>query len=194
MTKKNLIYFQDGKVVAKCGDVTVYKMNNDLFLEIGPGHNLWALESEIVDYMYQLESYPNGEVLEIGLGLGVVSRYLLTFPNVKRVTTVEINPDVIGVNKLIPEEDRNVLSPMVDKQHIILESDGISYAYTTKRMYDFIFIDCYDAINEDTLPLIADMVHACSKVLKPTGKLMGWLDKYTPEPYYDTFYRLIEDV
>ena len=37
-----LIYFKDGKLIAQSGEVKVYKMNDELFLEKGTGHNLWA--------------------------------------------------------------------------------------------------------------------------------------------------------
>jgi len=190
MTDKGLIYFKDGEVVAESGEAKVYKMNGELFLEIGPGHTLWALETELQDYMAQLEDRPRGRCLEIGLGLGVVSRYLLTFPRVEHLTTIEINQDVVDAHALIKEEDRGVSLDYNEDKHRILCAEGISYAYQTKQRYDFIFIDCYDRIDEETLPVIADMYAACSRIIKPGGQIMAWLDKHTPEPYYSTFERI----
>lgn len=192
MDNKSVLYFRDGDLVAEHGNAKVYKMNNELFLEIGPGHTLWASESEIHDYMQQLQDYPKGNCLEIGLGLGVVSRYLLTFPLVKHLTTVEINPDVIAVHSKIKDEDRNVDIEYNSSKHLILNSGGIEYAYQTKKMYDFIFIDCYDRIDEDTIPVIADMATACGRLLTRNGKMMGWLDKYTPEPFYSMFQKIFD--
>jgi len=191
MGENQSIYFQDGEIVAQYGTATVYKMNKELFLEIGPGHNLWALETELTDYMQQLDSFPKGDVLEIGLGLGVASRYLLTFPDVDSVTTIELNEDVIKAHELIKDIDRSVLVPKLDKPHNILNADGLSYAYMTKKRYDFVFVDCYDRIDEETLPVIADMIMACSNILKVNGGLIAWLDKYTPEPYYSAFQQLL---
>lgn len=188
----SLVYFEDGVVVAEAGEAKVYKVPNNLFLEIGPGHNLWALESEFEDYVWQLKDFPKGRCLEIGLGLGVASRYILTFPKVGHLTTVELNKDVIDVYKKIKNEDRNVCLEYNSKKHRILQANGIEYAYQTKQRYDFIFIDCYDKIDEDTLPLIADMVIACSKILKSGGKLIGWLDKYTPETFAVIFHQIFE--
>jgi len=185
-----LIYFVDGELVAEHGEAHVYKMNEELFLEIGPGHTLWALESELKDYIVQLDDLPKGRYLEIGLGLGVVSRYLLTFLQVEHLTTVEVNPDVVAVHAKIKEEDRMPELGYDPERHRILNADGILYAYQTKQRYDFIFIDCYDHIDEETLPLIADMYAACSRILKPGGKITAWLDKYTPEPYYTAFERI----
>jgi len=172
MGKEGLIYFKDGLLLAESGGVCVYKMNNSLFLEKGPGHTLWASSNEFGDYIQQLGSFPNGDCLEIGLGLGIVSRYLLSFPRVKFLTTVEIDKDVIAVQKKVNYID--------DNRHTILNTNGLHYSYLTKKRFDFIFLDFYTIIDEDTLPQIADMVVACKKILNRNGKIMGWLDKYTP--------------
>jgi spermidine synthase len=168
-------------------------MGGQLFLEIGEGHTLWALESEIQDYMEQLQDYPRGDCLEIGLGLGVVSRYLLSFYRVKSLTTVEVNKDVIEVHEKINPEDRGLDVEYDEGRHTILNADGISYAYQTNKRYDFIFMDFYDRIDEETLPVIADMAHACSRILKPGGRMMGWWDKHTPEPHDHTFMEIFDN-
>lgn len=179
-----LIYFRDGELIAEHGDTRVYKMNGKLFLEKGVGHNLWALEEELEDYIYQLGDWPKGDCLEIGLGLGVASQYLLTFPKVKSLTTVEIDSDVIEVQKMV--------NPIDDDRHLILNAHGLYYVYETKQMFDFIFLDFYDVIDEDTLPEIADMVAACQRILKRNGKMIGWLDKHTPGDHAAIFMSLFE--
>ena len=189
---EGLIYFKDGEVVAEHGKAKVYKMNGELFLEIGPGHTLWALESELTDYVDQLQDYPRGKCLEIGLGLGVVSRYLLTFPKVTHLTTIEIEPDVIAAHKQIKPSDRGVELAYNSKNHRILNADGISYAYQTNQRYDFIFIDCYDRIDEETLPLIVDMTEACNRLLTPTGRMMGWVDKHTHAHHFEIFQKVFD--
>jgi len=186
---KGLIYFEDGEVVAESGNAKVYLMNKELFLEIGPGHTLWALQSEIEDYIEQLGDLPRGDVLEIGLGLGVASRYLLTFNKVKSLTTIEVNEDVVAVHNLIhdflyKEEDLEIIK---NKEHVVLNTDGLSYLYSTRFQYDFIFLDFYDRIDEETIPVIKDMVRGCRQVLKPDGKIVGWLDPHTPEEFEEEF-------
>jgi len=179
---EGLIYFKDGELIAEIGDTRVYKMNNKLFLEKGVGHTLWALEDELEDYIFQLGDWPHGDCLEIGLGLGVASGYLLSFPKVKSLTTVEIDKDVI--------ETQAIVNPIDDDRHLILNANGLYYAYETKRMYDFIFLDFYDVIDEDTLPAIADMAVACGRILKTSGKMIGWLDKHTPGDHASIFMSL----
>ena len=181
---EGLIYFRDGELVAESGDARVYKMNGKLFLERGPGHTLWALEDELEDYIHQLGDWPRGNCLEIGLGLGVASRYLLSFPKVKSLTTVEVDENVIKAQKKA--------NPIDDDRHLILNANGLYYAYETKKMYDFIFLDFYDVIDEETLPIIADMVVACDRILKRGGKMIGWLDKHTNGEHAAIFMSLFE--
>lgn len=191
---ESLVYFEDGVMVAETGEAKVYKTPYDLFLEIGPGHNLWALESEYEDYVWQIKDLPKGSCLEIGLGLGVASRYILTLPKVEHLTTVELRKDIVKVHEKIKDSDRKFCLDYNPEKHQILQANGIEYAYQTKQRYDFIFIDCYNGIDEDTLPFIADMAIACSKTLKPGGKMMGWLDKHTPEDFVGVFHQIFEQM
>ena len=181
---EGLIYFRDGELIAESGSARVYKMNGKLFLEKGTGHTLWALEDELGDYIYQLNDWPRGDCLEIGLGLGVASRYLLSFPRVDSLTTVEIDKDVIITQELV--------NPIDDDTHLILNANGLYYAYETRQVFDFIFLDFYDVIDEETLPLIADMVMGCNKILKNGGKMIGWLDQHTSSDHSNIFMSLFE--
>lgn len=192
-----LIYFQDGEIVAESGEARVYRMyvegEEELFLEIGPGHNLWAHSMEWEDYVFQLKGRPHGDCLEIGLGLGVASRYILSCPKVEHLTTVEVNKDVIEVQKKIsPIEDKWGMISFSDR-HTILNAEGLAYMYATKKRYDFVFIDCYDRIDEETLPLIADMAFAAKRLLKDGGEVVGWFDKSTPEELVTPFFNIFRD-
>ncbi len=180
--KRGLIYFRDGELLAQSGEVRAYDFMDLLHLEIGPGHNLWAIESELEDYMWQLSGKPKGDCLEIGLGLGIASRYILSCPMVDSLTTVEINEDVIDVQRQV--------NTIVDKKHSILNADGLLYMYATGRKYDFVFVDCYALIDEETLPIIADYAQACKKLLRKKGEYIGWFDKATPEEFVEEFYSL----
>ena len=184
------LYFKDGEIVTNRGEVTIYKMDNNLFLEVGSGHNLWALESEYTDYMSQLGDKPKGDCLEIGLGLGVASRCILTYPNVTSLTTVELRSNVIKAHEdIIGLLDTKVekWTPYDKNRHTIINNDGFVYMLTTKNKYDFIFMDFYKHIDEDTLPVIKDMVSAAKRCLNKGGKISGWLDPYTPVEYVDEF-------
>jgi spermidine synthase len=194
---EGVIYFVDGEVVAESGDVKVYKMNEELFLEIGPGHNLWALESESVEYIRQLWDKPRGNVLEIGLGLGIASRCILTYPKVEKLTTVEINEDVIKIHEKVSSmlddgSRKEKWLPYNSSKHKLVNVDGLIYMYKTSKKFDFIFLDAWSHIDEDTLPFIADMVRAARNVLKKDGEVVGWFDPYTPNEFGGLFHRLFE--
>jgi spermidine synthase len=181
---EGLIYFRDGKLVAESGDVRAYIMNGKFYLEKGRGHSLWTHEDEIKEYIYQLKDYPKGECLEIGLGLGVASKYILSFPLVDSLTTVELDENVIKVQREV-----NYIN---DERHLILNADGLFYAYQTKKKFDFIFLDFYSHIDEETLPAITDMSIACKRLLKPKAVMTGWLDPATLEEHMKLFYKLFD--
>ena len=187
---KTKLYFVDGKLIAQHGKARVYEMDDQLFLEIGKGHDLWALESEYYVYMEQLKDKPKGNCLEIGLGLGVASRCILTFPEVTHLTTVEKSKDVIAVHdQLIPYMDRKLDKwlPYDSTRHTIVHKAGLPYLFECTDTYDFIFMDFYKLIDEDSLPMIRDMVLASKRVLNAGGKIWGWLDPFTPAEFYEEF-------
>lgn len=193
----SMVYFEDGDLVAKSNEVKVYQLENELFLELGPGHNLWALESELSDYTKQLWDKPYGDCLEIGLGLGMASRYILSCPKVTSLTTVEINEDVIAVqdniNSILNTRQREEVKFSTNKKHLILNADGLYYAYETKKRYDFIFLDFYAIIDEDTLPQIIDMAQACKRLLKFNGNIVGWFDDATPAEFVKEFNMIFDN-
>ncbi|MBV5347167.1 hypothetical protein JZU46_02975 [bacterium] len=184
------LYFKDGELITTQGEVTIYKMDENLFLEIGPGHNLCSSESEYTSFMEQLGDKPKGSCLEIGLGLGIASRCILTYPNVTNLTTIEIRKNVIRAHEVvIPLLDEKIEKwDFYDrKKHTIINYDGLMYMLSTKNKFDFIFMDFYKIVDEDTLPLIKDMVACAKTVLRPGGKIAGWLDPYTPVEYVEEF-------
>ncbi len=182
-----MIYFEDGELIIESKDVRVYNYKDELFLEIGKGHTLWTLESELDEYVKQLKDNPFGDVLEVGLGLGVASRFMLSLSPVKTLTTVELNYNVINVHKEVSK-----IRKSANKKHTIINDSGLHYICTTENEYDFIFLDFYDRIDEDTLPSIHDMVNNCKRILRPNGRIMAWFDPYTPEEFVGPFYALFE--
>lgn len=191
MSTETMVYFSHGEVVAQSGLVKVYEMSDELFLEVGPGHNLWALETEYKDYMNQFDQLtPKGNCLEIGLGLGVASRCMMTFPEVTHLTTVELNKDVIVTH----DATIHILDDRVGKwecyhyeKHSKINAEGLDFLLTTNQKFDFIFLDFYKAIDEDTLPEIKDMAKAAQRCLTEGGIVIGWLDPYTQADDYKEF-------
>lgn len=184
MDNKETVYFRDGKLVAKSGDVRVYRMEDELFLEDGR-MNLISSDVKKSDYVWQIGSKPKGNCLVIGLGLGTVAKYLLSLNKVTSVTVLEENEDIINAVNILNE------SAGLFK---IIHTDYITYLYSNTMEYDFIFIDCYSKVDETTLPFIADLTVACKINLVPEGILLGWLDMGTSEKFIDSFYSLFNTI
>lgn len=178
------IYFTHGDLIAESGNMRIYNFNGLLHLEEGPGHTLWAIEDEIDEYKEQIGNYPRGDCLEIGLGLGIASRYILSCRGVNSLTTVEISEDTIIVQKQAYFID--------DDRHEVVCMDGLEYINSTDKTFDFIFMDFYHFIDEEGLPEIETYVKACKRILRNNGKIVGWFDIYTPEEFVEPFYKLFE--
>jgi len=174
------IYFIDGKVIAKSNDIVVYEMDGVRYLEQGPGHNLWADSDEIEQLSEQIANRPRGDCLEIGLGLGVASGYILT-AGAETLTTVEINVDVTYLYNLLN-------TPKYD--HTIVWRNGLDYIISTDKKFDFIFLDFYSLIDEDTLPEIETYVKASKRILNSGGEVMGWFDPSTPVELAREFFNI----
>lgn len=183
---KSIVYFTNGKIIAKSGDIKVYRFGDALYLEHGPGHNLWTDSDEIKELEEQIGEKPKGDCLEIGLGLGVASKIILDKPAVDSLITVEIDPDVIEVYRQ--------LYPTIPKTHKIVKASGLDYLVCTKDIFDFIFLDFYDIIDEDTLPIIKDYVEVSRSKLREGGEIVGWFDPYTAEEFVNEFFELFGEV
>lgn len=180
-----LIYFRDGKVIAESGQVKVYEMDDNRYLEKCPGHNLWASSWEIRDYEEQLKDIPRGNCLEIGLGLGVVSNYILGLEQVNHLTTIELDRDVV--------ECYTKLNKTNNIKHSVIISDvhrALPILLNSNIKYDFIFFDHYSLIDEDTIKELSELVPIAKKLLVTDGKIMGWFDPFTPEEFLEGFNRI----
>jgi len=179
--KKGTIYFRDGDLIAKSGEVRVYNMNDELFMESKRG-NLISSDQDLSDYVWQINNKPFGNCLIVGLGLGITARYVDSLNRVDKVTVVEVNKDIIKAQL--------EATPVNSKKCTIINKDYLSFLYKTKEKFDFIFIDFYNRIDEDTFPMIADVAAASKSALASDGVLIGWLDNNTPEIFIEAFYGL----
>ena len=179
--KKSPSYFRDGKLVMRNGEVRVYDLDDELFMELGR-QNLISADKDLPEYIWQLADKPFGDCLVISLGLGIASKYLLSFNNVKSVTVIEEYEEIIDV--------QNKINPIYDTRFKVINEAALPYLYRTDDVYDFIFLDYHTIINEYTFPFIADTARACKKVLVYNGILLGWLDGNTPEVFIDSFFDL----
>lgn len=187
-----MLYFNSGSIIASSGDVRIYKYMGDVYLEIGPGHFLWARGIEINEYSDQLKNTPRGNCLEVGLGLGIASNYILEQEGVTSLTTIEKNRDVMECYRKLLVYNKN----NGDVRHNIVIGDVHNVFSELVRMeykYDFIFFDHYSLIDEDTISDLSILISIARKLLNPGGVIRGWFDPYTPEEFVEPFNRLFED-
>lgn len=179
-----MIYFIDGELIAEQGDARVYMYNDLLHLDIGKGHNLWMVESEVSELVDQINNYPRGNCLEIGLGLGIASKYILSKPEVTSLTTIEINQNVIDV--------QNIVNAINNPKHKIINADGLDFMLQTDEKYDFIFFDNYDIIDEETLEMLTTYTKVAKRILAKSGTIKAWFDIYTVEEDAEIFFDIIK--
>lgn len=173
------LYFIDGKVIAQNGNVKIYEFNNSQYLDINKV--LWMRSEEYEEISKQIGNKAKGKCLEIGLGLGIASEYMLS-NGAEHLTTIEINPDVIAVYKQLNK---------VDYRHRIIQGSGKDFLIVTEECFDFIFMDFYSLIDEDTLKEIEIYMNliVSKKIIKTGGEVVAWFDPYTPEKDAETFKR-----
>jgi len=159
--------YKDGEIIGEHGSVKIYKTNDQSKLVLERDNYAWAFGNEIRYYKRDIGNSAKGDCLEIGLGLGVASRHILSFQEVKSLTTIDIDYDVIQAQR-----QANFID---DSRHKIINTDGLSYINKTERTFDFIFFDFYMDINEDTAPEISEMVQAAHRILSHGGRISGWM-------------------
>jgi len=107
-----------------------------------------------------------GSVLELGLGIGLFTYYVSKKKNVRSITIVEKEQDVIDL----------VYPKIKNKKTRIITQDAIEYLKTTDHLFDTIHIDLWaDIIHfKEMKPIIK----IAKKKLKPNGIVICWLDEF----------------
>jgi spermidine synthase len=151
-------------------DVRIYDMEGQKHLFIG--QVMYASTTERSWYVRNVMPYAAGKCLEIGLGLGVASKSILVKDEVSHLLTVEANEKVIEAFG----------RPL--RKHNILHADVYEWVDSlvfVNPMYDFIFVDHYTLEDEEIVDPLAELRDKLSKLLKPEGKMIFWIDENAPE-------------
>ena len=182
--EKDTMYFKDGELRAKSGQVRAYEFNNEFYLDYGDDHILIDKDQYVVDYIWQIRDKPFGKCLILGMGLGRVAEYVLSVPKVTSVVVVEPDVDVVRIQNELKITDST------NNDITIINDDILSYLYLTEERFDFVFLKCYSQIDEKTIPLIADVVRASKRITTYNGNIVGWLNDNTEEVFISTFFDL----
>jgi spermidine synthase len=130
------------------------------------------------------------DVLVIGLGAGVTTHAVLTYPDVKRVDTVEIEAGVIEASDFFKDVNGEALQD--PRSHLVIDDARIWLSYTEQE-YDVI-------ISEPSNPWIAginslftlDFYHQVDQKLRPAGIFCQWIHTY--EISEDSVYTVLRTI
>ena len=121
------------------------------YLALTEGNNIWmSLNPNEIETMKPYIKKTKGDVLVLGLGMGYVPFMMALKPEVKSITIVEKDPDIISLfNSLIYPSFKN-------KEKIkIVEGDAIDYVRKQNK-YDYIFADLWHS-PDDGLSLFVQL-------------------------------------
>ncbi len=121
------------------------------YLALTEGNNIWmSLNPNEIETMKPFINKGKGNVLVLGLGMGYVPFMMANKPEIKNITIVEKDPEIIGLfNSLIYPNFKN-------KEKIkIIEDDAINYVSKNNK-FDYIFADLWHS-PEDGLSLFVQL-------------------------------------
>lgn len=120
-------------------------------------------------------------VLILGGGDGMVARELLKYDDVKNITLVDIDKDMVDIcrtNSLVTDINKNSLSS--DKVKLVYE-DAFEFLEKTNEVYDVIIVDLPDPNNDSLNKLYTNIFYRlCSNVLSENGVMTV----QSTSPYY----------
>lgn len=118
-----------------------------------------------VNTCYEAFRDARGDVLILGLGLGMIIEWMLTKPEVTSITVVEQQEDVI-----------KLVAPTFAKEPrvTILVGDADTFTPTGDMKYDYIWHDIWDDLSEANLPHMTTLRRRYRKYLKPDGTQGFW--------------------
>lgn len=121
--------------------------------------------------------HPNPrDVLIIGLGAGVSSGIICTYPTVEEVTTVELCEEVPGGAAQFAEWNHNVLEN--PKLKLVI-NDGANYVKATRKQYDVISADPIHPFVSGAGTLYSrEHWEICKRRLRDGGIIAQWLPLY----------------
>ena len=146
-------------------DVRIYDMEGHKYLFVD--QIIYASTTERSWYIRNVMPYAKGKCLEIGLGLGVASKCIITKPEVRHLLTIEKNNEIIEAFGK-PLRNHNILNMNVN--------DWLEKLVVIEPFYDFIFVDHYTFVEED-LESLPELANSLKRLLKSRGNMVFWIDE-----------------
>lgn len=121
---------------------------------------------------YAAHRSATGDVLVVGLGLGMVSLAMCRKKEVRSVTVLEISPAVI-----------ELVAPHVAhrKLRIILANGELPPL--RGRHFDFVYVDIWSDFSAEIWPNMKLLLAEYRKYRRPGGKVDGWMKEYVQQEH-----------
>ena len=135
-----------------------YFDNKFSYLALTEGNNIWmSLNPNEIETMKPYINKAKGNVLVLGLGMGYVPFMMALKPEVKNITIIEKDPEIIGLFNCL------ILPSFKNKEKIkIVEDDAINFVKKNNK-FDFIFADLWHS-PEDGLSLFVQLKRINKKI------------------------------
>lgn len=167
--------------------IVITEWKNHHWLYINGNLQLSTLDEDkyhevLVHPLMQLSKYPQN-ILVFGGGDGCAVRELLKYPEVERITLVDLDPVMTQIGKELPvltSLNENALS---DEKVTVINQDGYYFLDKTHDFFDVIIIDLPDPKSADLGRLYSyEFYKLCNKHLRDNGLLIT----QAGSPYYNT--------
>ena len=117
----------------------------------------------------------NGDILIAGLGIGMLPAALAQKDDVKSITIIELDSEIIGlieplIRKYVPNNDKIK----------IIHADAYTYAeqYGQNKQYDYVWLDIWDTFpNSDMYDEINELVEKFIPIC-PNNQIQFWGDEF----------------
>jgi spermidine synthase len=180
MHRDSLLYYREGLTAT----VSVHQMGKDYryFKTNGKVDGSYgdALTMLMTGYVPMLLHPDARQVAVIGLGTGMTVKAIGTFPSVKGIEVLEIEPAIVEAARFFSEKNGKILD---DPRVRVVPTDGRNYLMAAPRLYDLI-------ISEPSNPWIAgiaslftrDFYATARRKLAPDGLFTQWIHVYSMSP------------
>jgi hypothetical protein len=116
-------------------------------------------------------NYAKGDILIAGLGIGMLPVALAAKDDVKSITILELEPEIIElVEPLIRKNVKN------EEKITIIQADAYQYPLqNADKKYDWVYLDIWDTFPgyADDLPMLENIMTLYSDIC-PSGRIQAW--------------------
>ncbi|WP_422734490.1 polyamine aminopropyltransferase [Micromonospora sp. WMMD558] len=124
---------------------------------------------------------PRGEVLVLGAGDGLAVRELLRYPDVRRITVVDLDPAVVALARSEPQLRRLNGGALDDPRVRVVHADAFGWLRTTAERFDAVVADLPDPDETATAKLYTVEFYALARNALAAG---GRLVVQAGSPYF----------